>query len=401
MTTVQLEAGENLQNLHLQLIKTGPELSLPALDFSTTRGGSGHASALVRVKGVHVTAADVDLNLHYKDLDVQRLLLLLASLNPEDKSVPLPVLRLARRAERRARRQQLAPGSILTNGVLRAVVHVQADRVNYGAVRGRSFELLSHLRDGVARVDKCSMRAFRGQIDVQGHMLLNVNRQHHPLQLQMRLQDVELPDLFAAGLAIGLTLPDQDNIRGSMRCAVDLRTDLDSTYLPRLEQTVGYVQADMRDLELHNVEALTQTLKFMREQRTSHLYFEPFSSEFILNRTQVLIPSLNLNSNLSNMQISGSYFLDGRANLYIGLNPMQALFGDNEKRIERIQQSEPLRRPNHRLTYVNLQRLTPATRYSVRLFKGNEQRQQQAILRQQFRQLLITQGLDSTVNLQR
>ncbi|PJJ61046.1 AsmA-like C-terminal region-containing protein [Hymenobacter chitinivorans] len=401
MTTVQLDAKENLQNLHLQLVKTGSELRLPALDFSTTRGGSGHASAVVQIKGIHLTAADVDLNLHYQDLDVQRLLQLLASLNPEDKSVPVPVLRLARRAERRARRQQQAAGSILTNGVLQAVVHVQADRVNYSAVRGRSFELVSHLRDGVARVDKCSLRAFRGLVDLQGHMLLNVNRQHHPLQVQMRLQDVELPDLFAAGLAIGLTLPDQDNVRGSMRCAADLRTDLDSTFLPRLDQTVGYVRAAMRDLELLNVEALSQALKFMREERTGHLFFEPFSSEFGLNRGQVLIPDLNLNSNLSNMQISGSYFLNGRANLYIGLNPMQALFGDNEKRIERIQQSEPLRRPNHRLTYVNLQRLTPASRYSVRLFKGNEQRQQQAILRQQFRQLLITQGLDSTVNMVR
>ncbi|UOQ52329.1 AsmA-like C-terminal region-containing protein [Hymenobacter cellulosivorans] len=401
MTTVQLEAGENLRNLHLQLVKTGPELRLPTLDFSTTRGGSGHASAVVRIQGVHVTNADVDLNLHYQDLDVQRLLLLLASLNPEDKSVPLPVLRLARRAERRARRQQLAPGSILTNGVLQAVVHVQADQVNYSAVRGRSFELVSHLRDGMARVDKCSLHAFRGRIDLQGHMLLNVNRRHHPLQVQMRLQDVELPDLFAAGLAIGLTLPDEDNIRGSMRCVADVRTDLDSTFLPRLSHTVGYVRADMRNLELLNIEALSQALKFMREERTRHLYFEPFSSEFILNRGQLLIPSLDLNSNLSNMQISGSYFLNGRANLYIGLNPMQALFGDNEKRIERIKQSEPLRRPNHRLTYVNLQRLTPASRYSVRLFKGNEQRQHQALLRQQFRQLLITQRLDSTVNLQR
>jgi hypothetical protein len=401
IATMQLDAGENLRNLRIQLLKTGSELRLPTLDFSTTRGGSGHASAVMRIAGIRVTAADVDLNLHYAALDVQRLLLLLASLNPEDKSVPLPVSRLAKRAERRARRQQQAQGSILSNGILQAVVHVQADRVNYGAVRGRSFELVSHLRDGAARVDKCSLRAFQGLIELQGRMLLNVDRQHHPLQVQMRLQDVELPDLFAAGLAIGLTLPERDNIRGSMRCATDLRTDLDSTFLPRLDQTVGYLKADMRNLELLNVDALTQALKFMREERTNHLFFEPFSSEFVLNRGQLLIPNLDLNSNLSNMQISGTYNLDGRANLYIGLNPMQALFGDNEKRIERIQQREPLRRPNHRLTYVNVQRPSATSRYSVRLFKGNEQRLQQAALHQQLRQLLSTQGLDTTVNLGR
>ncbi|MCB2408897.1 AsmA-like C-terminal region-containing protein [Hymenobacter lucidus] len=401
ITTLQLNGGENLRSLQFQLFKKGPELRLPALDFATTRGGSGHASVVVQLAGIQLTAADVDLNLHYSTLDIQRLLLLLASLNPEDKTVPLPQSRIARRAERRARRQQTEGGSILTNGILRAVVRVRADRVNYGAVRGRSFELLSHLRDGAARVDNCSLRAFQGLVELRGGMLLNVDRQHHPLHVQMRLQDVDLSDLFSAGTSIGLTVPDRKNIKGTMRCATDLHTDLDSTFLPRLDQTLGYLKADLRDLELLNVEALSQVLKFMRAERTNHLFFEPFSSQFLLNRGQLLIPDLDLNSNLSNLEVSGSYFLDGRANLYVGLNPMQALFGDNEKRIERIQQSEPLRRPNHRLTYINLQRPAAGSRYSVRLFKGQEQREQQALLRRQMRELLITQGLDTTLRLLR
>ncbi|MCB2377293.1 hypothetical protein LGH70_06845 [Hymenobacter sp. BT635] len=399
--TLQLGAGENLRQMRVQMVKTGAELNLPSLTFTTTRGGTGQASALIRLAGIRLTTAHVNLNLHYNALDVQGLLLLLASLNPEDKSVPLPASLAVRRAERRARRQHQPEGSILTNGILRAVVQVKADRVNYGAVQGRSFELVSHLRDGVARVDKCTVTAFRGNIELRGRMLLNVDRQHHPLRVQMHLQDVELPDLFAAGTAIGLNVPDQYNIRGSMRCVTDLRTDLDSTFLPRLDQTLCYLKADLRNLELVNIEALSQALKFMREQRTNHLFFEPFSSEFVLNRGELLIPNLNLNSNLSNMQISGTYFLDGRANLYIGLNPMQALFGDNEKRIERIQQSEPLRRPNHKLTYINLQRPAAGSRYSVRLFKGNEQRQQQSLMRQQLRQLLIIQRLDTTLKVLR
>ncbi|TGE23902.1 hypothetical protein E5K00_01415 [Hymenobacter aquaticus] len=399
--TLQLEGSENIRRLRVQMRKNGSEINLPALSFATSRGGTGQASALIRLDGTRLRAAHVNLDLRYATLDVQRLLLLLASLNPEDKSVPLPAALVERRAERRARRQQQAPGSILTNGILRAVVRVQADRVNYGAVRGRGFALESHLRDGVARVDNCSLQAFQGTIELRGRMLLNVDRHHHPLHVQMRLQDVELPDLLAAGTAIGLSVPEQDNVRGSMRCATDLHTDLDSAFLPRLDQTRCYLKADLRDLELLNVEALSQALKFMREERTRHLFFEPFSSEFVLNRGELLIPNLNLNSNLSNMQVSGNYFLDGRANLYIGLNPMQALFGDNDKRIERIQQSEPLRRPNHKLTYINLQRPAAGTRYSVRLFKGNEQRQQQALLQQQLRQILLTQRLDTTLRLLR
>jgi hypothetical protein len=48
---------------------------------------------------------------------------------------------------------------------------------------------------------------------------------------------------------------------------------------------------------------------------------------------------------------------------------------------------------------VNLRRDAPATKYQVKLFQKKEQQQQQAALRQQVRQLLLTQRLDTTIRL--
>jgi hypothetical protein len=196
---------------------------------------------------------------------------------------------------------------------------------------------------------------------------------------------------------MGLNVLGGDNIRGSLRGVADIRTDLGPTFLPGLAQTAGYLKTDVRDLELINVEALMEALKFMKSERTGHLYFEPVRAEFVLAQGQIIIPGLHLNSNLSNLEVSGHYGLDGATNLYIGLKPLQALFGNNDKRVERIQNGETVSKSTSgKLTYVNLRRTAPGEKYKVRLFQRDEQREQQARLRQQFRELLLTQRLDTT-----
>jgi hypothetical protein len=271
--------------------------------------------------------------------------------------------------------------------------------VHYNSIEGGKFQLVSHLSPGEARVDECSLDAFDGHITLHGLLRTDGGRQHHPLRIQALLEDIKLPDLFTTTKAMGLQLLTPDNIRGTLRCAAALRTDLDSTFLPVRAQTFGYVKADLRDLELLNVDALQQSFKFVKKERTGHLFFEPVSTEFLLNGGQVLIPSLKLNSNLTELEVSGRYNLDGRANLYVGMNPLNVLFGSNKRRIERIQNGEPMRPRSPRLTYVNLRRDVPGTKYQVKLFQRKEQQQQQATLRQQYRQLVVTQHLDTTMRL--
>jgi hypothetical protein len=289
---------------------------------------------------------------------------------------------------------------LLASGGLTAVLRVQADRVHYNSIEGGKFQLVSHLSPGEARVDECSLDAFDGHISLHGLLRTDGGRRHHPLRVQALLEDIKLPDLFAtASSAMRFQVLTEDNIRGTLRCAAVLHTDLDSTFLPVRADTYGYVKADLRDLELLNVEALEQSFKLVKKERTAHLFFEPVSTEFILNGGQLLIPSLRLNSNLTELEVSGRYNLDGRANLYVGMNPLNVLFGNNKRRIERIQNGEPMRPRSPRLTYVNLRRDVPGTKYQVKLFQKKEQQQQQKALHQQARQLLLSQRLDTTMRL--
>ena len=410
---VQLPEEESLDRVSLRLEKTGSVMRLPFLRFRTPEGGFGEASATAQVEGLHLAAADADVTLRYQTLDVQRLLGLIASLTtattdtvPNGQAQAQTLARAARRATRRALRLQ-RPGnpSLISNGVLSAVLRVEADQVRYGAIRGSQFRLVSHLLDGEARLDNCSVDALQGHISLRGSMRSTANRAHHPTQLQIRLADVQLPALFATATSMGLSVLGEENIRGTLRGVADVRTDLGPAFLPGLQQTAGYLKTDFRDLELLNVEALMEALKFMKAERTGHLYFEPVTGEFLLAQGQLIIPGLKLNSNLSNLEISGHYGLDGATNLFIGLQPMKALFGNNNKRIERIQNGEPMSRADakgkNKLTYVSLRRTAPKEQYKVRLFQRNEQREALDKLRVQYRNFLLTQRLDTTVRMVR
>ena len=411
---LQLPEEESLDRVSMRLEKTGTTMHLPFLRFRTPEGGFGEASATAQVGDLHLAAADADVTLRYQTLDVQRLLGLIASLTTAmatttTDSIPTARTRVAR-AERRATRRALRPQrpgnpSLLSNGVLSAVLRVEADQVRYGAIRGSQFRLVSHLLDGEAHLDNCSLDALQGHISLRGYMRSTANRAHHPTQLQIRLDEVQLPALFATATSIGLNVLSEDNIRGTLRGVADVRTDLGPTFLPGLQQTAGYLKTDFRDLELLNVEALMETLKFMKAERTGHLYFEPVTGEFLLAQGQLIIPGLQLNSNLSNLEVSGHYGLDGATNLFIGLQPMKALFGNNDKRIERIQNGEPMNKADakgkNKLTYVNLRRTAPKEKYKVRLFQRNEQRDALDKLRAQYHNFLLTQRLDTTVRLLR
>jgi hypothetical protein len=403
-----LPVGEPMRDLHMRFEKEDSLLRMPSLRFVAPQGGVGRASAEARVSGIHLMAATADVDLRYSTLDVQQLLRMLASLKlPHDTTSFQPrVVNLARRqAKRLAFRRKHKPGTrspagiLLASGGLTAVLRVQADQVHYNSIQGRKFQLVSHLNSSEARVDECSLDAFDGHITLHGLLQTDGGRLHHPLDIQALLDDIKLPELFATANAMNFDVLMPDNIRGSLRCAAVIQTDLDSAFLPVRQRTYGYVKADLRELELLNVDVLTQAFKLIKQERTAHLFFEPVSTEFILNQGQVLIPSLRLNSNLTELEVSGRYSLDGKANLYVGMNPLNVLFGNNKRRIERIQEGEPMRPRSPRLTYVNLRRDVPHTKYQVKLFQKKEQQQQQATLRQQCRQVLLTQRLDTTMRL--
>ena len=395
INTMLLPNGESLRDVRLRFDKQGSVLRLPYVRFVSPQGGVGSGSAVAQLDGMHMVSAAATLDLRYASVDVPQLLRMLASVSPPR---PDSATAAVRRSARLARRAAQPDRSLLTNGHFTALLRIEADQVRYAAVRGSQFRLVSHLQAGEAILDNCTVNTLAGHVTLRGRLITNAGRAHHPLQVQALLEDIQLGDLFGTATAMRLNVLESENIQGTLRCAAALRTDLDEKFIPTIAETNGYLKADIHDLELVNVEVLEDALRFLKK-RTSHLFFEPVSSEFLLNQGQLLIPGLRLNSNLTELEVSGRYGLDGRANLFVGMNPLHALLGNNDKRIARIKAGEPVGRHDAKLTYVNLSREEPHTKYHVKLFQKQEQHQAQLALRRQFRQLVVAQRLDTTLHL--
>ncbi|SET99146.1 AsmA-like C-terminal region-containing protein [Hymenobacter actinosclerus] len=391
---LQLSAGSSLQQLRFHVDKTGPDFQIPDLTFRTSTGGRGRIRAQAALAGIHLARARATVDLHYETLDVQRFLQLLADLG----SVPPPPDRAQARLPDTGRRpgrlprgprpgRPARPASPFLDGTITGQVNVTAERMHYGVLQGTDFTLRSTLEAGLARLETCSVQAFGGELVLRGVLRTDSGASHHPLRAHMQLRNVELPQLFALATPLGLDVLGPDNVRGRMQADATIRTDLDQTFLPRLASTRALVQTDILNLELLEVDALMQALRMLSPRRTGHLYFEPVQADFLLDKGQLLIPGLNLSSNLTDMQVTGEYGLDGRADLYVGLSPLQTLFGNNRKRIERIRSGEATERRSRGLIYLQLHR-QPGSRYKVLLFKKQQQRQQQAEVQDKYQRLL-------------
>ncbi|RFP65591.1 hypothetical protein D0N36_07795 [Hymenobacter lapidiphilus] len=398
---LQLTDASSLHQLRFHVDKTGPAFQIPDLTFRTNTGGQGSIRAQATLAGIQLTRARAIVELHYDTLNVQRFLKLLADLG----TVPPPDQTHVRQSGRETRADRAAnraagrplrrprpgrparPASPFLDGTITGQVHVTANRMHYGVLRGTDFDLLTTLEAGQARLESCTVQAFGGELTLRGVMRTDSGANHHPLRAHMQLRNVELPQLFALAIPLGLDVLGPDNVRGRMQAEATIRTDLDQTFLPRLATTRALVQADLVKLELLEVDALMQALRMLSPRRTSHLFFEPVQADFLLDKGQLLIPDLNLSSNLTDMQVTGEYGLDGRADLFVGLSPLQTLFGNNRKRVERIRSGEATERRSRGLIYLQLHR-QPGSRYRVRLFKKQQQRQQQAEVQEKYQRLL-------------
>ncbi|MBT9392866.1 AsmA-like C-terminal region-containing protein [Hymenobacter sp. NST-14] len=383
-----LPGTNRLRNVELYIDKNGSHFDIPALTFRTGPDGRGRISASATLAGIHLARAQAMVELRYGMLDVQQLLQLLAALN----TTPDPTPAQARPAARSA-----GGTSPFLDGTVTGRVHVVAARVRYGVLQGQDFELRSTLEAGRARVQECSLQAFGGQLQLQGVLQTDSGAHHHPLRAQLRLRNVQLPQLFALAAPLGLDALGPDNVRGQMNAEADVQTDLDHTFLPRLNRTRAFARTNLQHLELIEVDALVQALHLLSPRRTSHLYFEPVQSRFLLEQGRLLIPGLNLSSNLTDMQVTGEYHLNGQADLYVGLSPLQTLFGNNRKRIARIKSGEATQRRSRGLIYLHLHRPPGSRRYKVSFFKKQQQRQQQDRLREKYRHLLRQQPPDTVL----
>ncbi|WP_128545401.1 AsmA-like C-terminal region-containing protein [Larkinella soli] len=378
---VKLPSFENLENVSIAIRKKGETVQIPRLHLRTTLGGTIVGLGHFRFNRNGIQKPYGALRLSYERLNLQRLLGLLAGLNGIQRNYRNPTAAVQPRAK------------ALKD--YRFDLEVKAGKLDYHALKGTNFGLKAVVLEDEAQLERLTMQAFEGRLGARGAMKLDgPQATSYPVRLNVSLQEMNLNQLFRAAEEMNLDVLKSENIRGEVNCQITLRTLLDKDFLPNMDNTTAYTRASLRRMELIDVQPIQQALRFLPRSKTSHIYFEDVEAQFLLHRNRILMPDLNLNNNLSFLQLDGDYTLNKEASFLVEVSLTDLLFGNNRRRIQRIQEADTTRRKsvlkNHLFLYRDL------GKYRMKVYGKRDFEFQKEVLLREWLSELKRENIDTT-----
>ncbi|MGV3559694.1 hypothetical protein [Larkinella arboricola] len=323
---IRLPAGEDLKDLSFVVNKKGAQVRVPQLLCQTTLGGKIAGLGHFQLNQDGIQEPYAALRLSYDQLKLQRLLSLLSGLNKMQATYNRPA----------------APKRKSRISDYQFDIEVKARKLDYNALRGHDFGVKTVIRDETAQLERLTMNAFGGRLGARGLMKLD-ELKGIPVKLNVTLQKMDLNQLFRAAEEMNIDVLKSENIRGNVDCSMTLRTELDNDFLPDMNKTTAYTKAAIRQMELIEVQPIQQALRFLPKAKTNHIYFEDVDAQFLLHKNRILMPDLNLTSNLSYLQLDGDYTLNKKAAFLVEISVLDLLFGNNKRRIRQIQDDDTTR----------------------------------------------------------
>ncbi len=377
--SVNLPGEENLKDFVLHLQKTNQRLELTSLQCQTTSGGriTGGGEGIYR-EG-QLLGPKLNLAFAYERLNLQNLIGLFTVISQQKRQ-------LGARTGTTAASRSKAPADYQIN------LNVTAGQLFYEALSGHQFYLKGALHDDEVQLHYVTMQAFGGKFTSKGNLELQRGASGYPLQLRSQLQDMDLKQVFAAVDMLGLDVLNSRNVSGQADCFVFVRTALDQKFLPGMDRTVMYTQAAIRNMELIEVEAIEKALHFIREKKTSHLYFEDVAIKFMLHNNRFILPGSHMNSNLSHLYLAGTYALEKEAELYFDIAVLDVLFGNNKRRVEKLQNNQELPKPR---MVRHLALLREKGQYRLKLYNKQDNQDARKLMENEFTRTLNNQKIDT------
>jgi len=385
---VNLPIDEHVQKLVVQVNQYDERITLTRMRFISPGGGIATANGGFRYYGISgVRAPYLNVQLEYPELNLQSFMQDLADLkNGKRKAKPGAAPKAA-----------VKKGAFYTREDYRLNLQVKTRRLRYLYLEGTNVILQADLNSQRAKISRLDLNTAGGELHIRGTMRLDVPDQVYPLNLRAELHEVDLPQLFQMAEQMELDVLRSQNIRGEVACQVAVLTSLDEAFSPSLDRTVAYVKANFKKLELIEVAPIQQALRLLREERTRHLYFENVNTSFLLRHYEILSPGLRLNSNLTAFQLAGTYTMGGAAELNMDVNILPVLFGNNKRRIEKIQADSTTIRSKAGKQHLLLQR--EQNKFKVKLSNRKLREQRLQNLKTSFQNILQQYRIDTVFSM--
>ncbi|SIT83931.1 AsmA family protein [Pontibacter indicus] len=382
---IDLPGAEDLQHLSVRLNKNKSHVAMKEMRFKTSKGGSASAYGGFYLISSKLTRPYLDVHLQYDFLDLQAFMQNFAALKtllPADQPQDQP-----------GQEDENAMSTKLREKVYDLGLYVEAQELKYEYLKGSNLAIKARMDRDQAQLDKLYLEAFGGKIFSHGMMYLNEPSDTIPVRLKAQVQDVDLEQLFAVAEQMELDMLGSQNIKGKADCNLTVYTKLDGTFTPSFDRTVAYSSAAFRGMELIDIKPIQEALGFIRKERTGHLFFEDVAADFVLYKNKFVAPGFSMNNNLSSFDLRGSYTMQGDARLSMDINIFNILFGNNQKRIEQIQQDTLSLKESQSKQHLMLVR--DQDKYKVKLSNRQEREDISLVLRNEFLEVLEQYEIDT------
>lgn len=380
---VNLPGQEKIKNLTVQVNQRNQKVKLTRMRFTTTGNGKATASGGFDLIPTGLSKPYLNVSLQYPYLNLQSFMQDIASLKGE--APPQSAQAAAAQSSRNM--------ATIKEKDYWLTLQVRAKKLEYLYLKGSDLIMEASLNKNRVRLSKLRLQALGGQLNARGELRLDAPGDSVPVRLRSQVNNINLQQLFAFAETMNLDVLGSQNIKGTADCNLVVNTWLDKTFSPSFAGTIAYAKASFQDMELIQVAPIQNALRFIRKERTGHLYFENVTTNFLLRDSQFVTPGLALNSNLTAFELSGSYTMGGAANLNMDVNVLSVLFGNNKRRIERIQADSLTASRVQKKQHLQLFR--EGNKYKVRLSDRKEREKSGRALQQEFSNFLRQHQIDT------
>ncbi len=390
VNTVQLPGHEKIKNLTVQVQQNNQRIRLTGMRFTTSSGGTATANGGFRFTTAGIRQPYLNVQLHYPFLDLQTFMRDIASL----KTYEQPLGNTAPSRSHQHKNAYFKENDYQLN------LRVTANKLKYQYLHGSDLLLTASLNRQRAKLQDLQLRSFGGRIAARGQIRFDDRVNTLPVKLRAQVEQIDLQQLFTIADNMQLDVLNSQNIRGTVNCNLSVTTELDSTFAPSFDRTVAYAKANFRNMELIEVVPIQNALRFLRKERTRHLFFEDVHTHFLLRNHEFITPGLNLNNNLAALALSGNYIMRGPAKLNLDVNILNVLFGNNQRRIDKIQQTDSVSEQKE-VRGQHLILVRQDNKYKIKLSSKKERETNVQSLNQEFRRFLQQYQIDTVFTMQR
>ncbi|HBF20717.1 MAG TPA: hypothetical protein DDW81_11515, partial [Cryomorphaceae bacterium] len=210
-------------------------------------------------------------------------------------------------------------------------LRVGVDRFGFKKFQASGITGNLSIHDGLIKVSDLSLKADQGSY--KGYFSVDLNTgERYKVDARLGADNIEIHDLFVSFGDFGQEAIAADHIYGRATADIDFTSFMlpDLTVLTETVEMTANIR--IRDGNLKNYEPMQALSRFADIKELEDVRFNSLNNTISIKESQVIIPRMDVESNVLSLQISGIHDFDNRVNYTMRLKLDDVLFNNRARK---------------------------------------------------------------------